>query len=211
MEIKSMNEVAKPSAENCTFDPDRRIDITQKTDITKSVDFDPDRRLSYNIEKKGETCVPEKFYTSWEQREDLFPKNGEWSGKPGNSKFISNNVEVNTELIKFGLDGIEYKNGVPDFSKCSLKTCKIDSMTSDLITNFKSFTNKMVNEGEFSSKREVAEYKSNMNLAFHECSDMHTCQLVPLKIHQTFTHTGGRLECKERDSAKENGGYKFDE
>jgi len=32
MEIKPMTEVSKPSAENKSFDPDKRIDVNQKAE-----------------------------------------------------------------------------------------------------------------------------------------------------------------------------------
>ena len=58
---------------------------------------------------------------------------GHWTGERGNSRFIPNEnsehgKEVSDTLEKYGLEGIEYKDGVPDFSECSEETVEI-SMT----------------------------------------------------------------------------------
>ncbi len=215
MEIKSISssEISKPSvSDNKSFDPDKRIDVNQKQETKENSGYDVDKRVETSDKTDAsETGIPDKFYTSWEQREGNLPTDGEWTGEVGNSKFVSNNADTNVELAKFGLNGIEYKNGVPDFSKCSILTCKIEQMTPDLETNFKSFSKELVDKGDFGNKREVLEFKHNNGVAFHECSDTHTCQFVPIKIHQTFTHTGGRFECKMRDLANGKGGTTFDD
>lgn len=169
-------------------------------------------RHSKEVENNNyETGIPDKFYSTIEERQEQLPKDGKWLGEPGNSKFISNDAETNKELAKYGLDGIEYKNGVPDFSKCSIITEKIDKMTPDIAINEKNFCAKLVEKGYFENKCEAREFRKEQSVAFHECADTHTCQLVPLKIHQTFTHKGGRFECRKRDEIEGIGGPKFDE
>jgi hypothetical protein len=42
-----------------------------------------------------------------------------WTGDLGESKFISELDEVNDVLKKYDIDGIEYKDGIPDFSPVS--------------------------------------------------------------------------------------------
>ena len=65
---------------------------------------------------------------------------GHWTGERGNSRFIPDEnsergKEVKDTLEKYGLDGIEYKDGVPDFSECSEETVEI-SMTEKRENNF---------------------------------------------------------------------------
>lgn len=65
---------------------------------------------------------------------------GHWTGERGNSRFIPNEnsehgKEVSDTLKKYGLEGIEYKDGVPDFSECSEETVEI-SMTENRSKNF---------------------------------------------------------------------------
>lgn len=158
-----------------------------------------------------DTGIPDKFYSTKEQRKIHLPTEGKWTEEPGNSKFISNDFETNKELAKWALDGIEYKNNVPDFSKCAVLSAKIDTMATDRNVNAREFYGKLCEKGYFDSKREAKEFKQNNKLEFHECSDTHTCQLVPEKIHQTFTHVGGRFECSIRDAKEGIGGPKFDE
>jgi hypothetical protein len=58
------------------------------------------------------------YPSSYQERFAQTPKsNGTWTGKRGESKFISNDPKVNEILSKYGLDGIEYRNAIPDFSK----------------------------------------------------------------------------------------------
>lgn len=212
------NEVSKPFAsENKFFDPDKRIDVSQIPDSKQASDYDVDKRVDRESvdsretsEMRSETGIPDRFYSSWEQRKEMLPQNGEWTGDPGNSKFISYDAETNAELAKYGLDGIEYKNGVPDFSKCSVYTCRIENMTHKIQDNYSEFINEAVKKGDFNTQMEVDDFKRNNGLRFHECSDTHTCQLVPQKIHETFLHTGGRFECRIRDGVGEKGGFNFD-
>lgn len=156
-----------------------------------------------NQEQKMESR--QEYYTTIEERMDCLPKDGKWIGNPGDSKFISNNEIVNKILNQFGLDGIEYSNGVPDFSRCAVETVEIDGMTSDRDKNYRQFCKKCAEkwseEGRISTSRDVAEYKTVNNLDFHECSDMKTCQLVPSEIHECFRHAGGRMECKKREES----------
>ena len=158
-------------------------------------------------EKNNESGIPERFYSTEEKRAERWPTEGEWKGTPGESKFIPNDNELKKELSNYKIDGIEYRKGVPDFSPVSKLTVKIDHMTHDKDENYKSFGNKCLKEGIFTSSNELRRFKKDNNLIFHECSDMKTCQLVPRLIHEKFTHTGGRYECRLRD----NGGSKYDE
>lgn len=156
-----------------------------------------------NQEQKVESR--QEYYTTIEERMERLPKDGEWTGELGNSKFITHNEEVNKVLEKYELDGIEYNEGIPDFSKCAVVSLEIDNMTSNLATNYRQFCKKCAEkwseEGKISVSRDVAEYKTENKLDFHECSDMKTCQLVPSEIHEHFTHTGGRMECKKREES----------
>ncbi len=166
------------------------------------------------IFKKPEGEKHEGYYTTEKERMDQVPKNGgEWTGEPGNSKFKAYDESVNKVLAEYGLDGIEYKNGVPDFSKCAVETVKIDNMTSIREKNFDQFYKICAEKWNAQNKnvkpRDVKEFIKENGLTIHECSDMKTCQLVPTRIHETFRHAGGVMECKKRDG--ENMGGKLDE
>ena len=45
--------------------------------------------------------------------------NGEWDGKRGHSTWIPEDAAVRNTIEKYGMHGIEYHNGIPDFDKFS--------------------------------------------------------------------------------------------
>lgn len=206
-----MNEIPKIEKVENNLTESKLLEKTENKMSIQELDNYWNKKFELNKNEINETGLPEKFYSKKEDREMYLPQEGKWEGEVGDSKFILDNKEVNQELKKYHLDGIEYKNCVPDFSKCSEVTTKIDKITPDLVTNFKEFSKKLVAEGKFASEREVLEFKQKNNLQFHECSDMKTCQLVPISIHEAFKHTGGRFEAREYEKVHGKKGVKFDE
>ena len=206
-----MNEIPKIEKVENNLTESKLLEKTENKMSIQELDNYWNKKFELNKNEINETGLPEKFNSKKEDREMYLPQEGKWEGEVGDSKFILDNKEVNQELKKYHLDGIEYKNCVPDFSKCSEVTTKIDKITPDLVTNFKEFSKKLVAEGKFASEREVLEFKQKNNLQFHECSDMKTCQLVPISIHEAFKHTGGRFEAREYEKLHGKKGVKFDE
>lgn len=162
------------------------------------------------------------LYTSLENRVNEAGKSdGTWSGDVGNSNFTPSDltdegIAAKNKLSEFGLDGIEFKNGVPDFSKLALETVEIN-MTGDRMTNYpqayKAVASKWNNENKDErsdwTAREVKEWKQANDLSPHECSDMKTIQFVPASVHSFVKHYGGVAECKARDNILN--GDEFDE
>lgn len=163
-----------------------------------------------------EASIPDKFEaqslnSTYEQRLDHCPKNGgEWTGKNGESIFKPENAEAKAKLVEFKKDGIEYKNGIPDFSPFAKDSVEIDDMTANRPYNYKQAYEKFAekwNEQGFEGKtdwdlRSVQQYKKEHNYDMHECSDMRTMQLVPHSIHMEAKHIGGRFECSIRDGER---------
>ena len=81
------------------------------------------------------------YFSTYDERLKQTPKEdsdrGEWEGERGESKFIPNDPEIKAILEKYGLDGIVYKDGIPDFSDVSESTVEIDNMTENRAENFK--------------------------------------------------------------------------
>ena len=168
-----------------------------------------------------EMSIPDKleaqpYYSTYEERQIECKKSkGKWTGEVGESKLKPENSDAKAKLAEFKKDGIEYKNGIPDFSPFAKDSVKIDKMTSNLIENkkeaFQKFAEKWNAEG-FQGKtdwlpRDVQAYKTANNLDMHECSNMKSCQLVPHDIHMSAKHKGGRFECSIRDGERS----KFDD
>jgi hypothetical protein len=210
-EIKNpeINEIKKPEHNNYK-------EIKSEKGTTADM-----ARSFWNNEFKKET----EYYNSYEDRLSCTPKEetgrGKWTGERGESKFIPNNEmpEGKAALDKLnekGLDGIEYKNTEPDFSKCAEAIVRIDDMTQYRAENFKQADIKCAEKWSEESKdgksdwtpREVADWREKNHCSWHERCDTMTMDLVPREIHSHCTHLGGVSECKERD--RKNGGD-FDE
>lgn len=164
---------------------------------------------------------PEDYYSTYDERLKQTPKEdsdrGEWEGERGESKFIPNDSEIKDILEKYGLDGITYENGIPDFSEVSESTVEIDNMTENRAENFKQCDEKCAEQWNKEARdgrtdwtaRDVAQWRKENGYSWHERNDMKTCDFVPTKINDYFGHLGGVSECKKRD-ADSNGGD-FDE
>ena len=176
--------------------------------------------LPEKIELMNKNDINERFST-YEERLNQTPTEnsdrGEWEGKRGESKFIPNDQEIKDILGEYGLDGVTYKDGTPDFSKASESTVKIDNMTENRAENFKKCDEscyKQWNKEEHNGKtdwtaRDVAQWRRECGYSWHERNDMKTCDLIQSKINDYFGHLGGVSECKKRDAI--NNGGDFDE
>lgn len=206
----SNSEMRPPAAAGLEgFDPDRRLD-SRGPSSNRAESFDPDRRL-------------ERLYTPREDRiRTAGYTDGVWDGDVGDS-----NVRPNPENIlgraaiakmrEFGLGEIPYKDGVVDFSECSVETVEIGLMTDDIEINRNQALSALAAKWYLEGRRQddgsvwtpnaIRDWAKTNGLAFHECSDMKTCQFVPKEIHSYFKHYGGRAECKARDGLANGGGF----
>lgn len=162
----------------------------------------------------------EGFYTDYIDRYNQTPKNGEfghWEGERGESKFIpSTETEKGRagaeKLAEYGMDGIEYRNCEPDYSKCSEGTVKIDNMTEIRPDNFAQADEKLAEQWNANAREnrtdwspeDVDKWRHDNNLSWHECCDTVTMHLVSRDIHggdtSVILHSGGVAECRARDS-----------
>lgn len=163
----------------------------------------------------------EHFYTAREDRIACAEKSdGEWSGEPGNSKFTptdktDSGLSARDTLNQNGVDGIEFKDGIPDFSPLSVETVSID-MTADRPENYARAYTALADKWNAEAKdgrtdwtaRDAKDWKVANQLSPHECNDMKTVMFVPMDVHDFVKHWGGVAECKVRDNALGGG---FDE
>lgn len=181
------------------FDPSNTFQAQEKV-------FDPDERV-------------DAFFSTADFRNECANRTSKecmrWDGPVGDSKCMPNletkqGGEVAEALKSFGQDGVEYRNGVVDFSKCSVETVAIADMRDSLPHNYKQaieavaarWNNEAKDEKTDWTPEDVKAWKAENHLEFHECSDMKTCQFVPGVIHQAFRHSGGRAECGFRDGTR---------
>lgn len=156
---------------------------------------------------------------------------GEYEGERGDSRFIpsaeTERGQVAIDKLKeYDLDGIEYKNAEPNFSKCSEGTIKIDNMTEHRYDyydlegnycegNFSQADEKLAEKWNDEKKDgrdnwnadDVEDYRHEHRLSWHERCDTETMDLVPFEIHSFFSHSGGCSECKVRDNGNYGGGF----
>lgn len=148
----------------------------------------------------------------------LLPRTGgEWEGVPGDSKWIPDgdfepgdrhgtNPEHKTwgEILdQYGIDGIPFQDGEPDFSEVAKGEVEIDDFTSDRDANFTQADEKLA-EMRGCTPEEVAEWRKANKYTWHECKDCQTMQKVPTEVHGNVPHSGGisiqsRLESAQQE------------
>lgn len=136
---------------------------------------------------------------------------GTWDGLRGNSKWypdrdeIPKNPKTNPDgltwgqiLDKYGIDGIEFKDGEPDFSVVSKGTVEIDNFSENRYGkcgNFDQAWEKLA-EQRGCTKEEVKAWMKENKYTWHERSDCKTMDKVPTEVHGNIRHEGGISEIK---------------
>ena len=150
-----------------------------------------------------------KYNSTLEERIKRTPKEnairGMWTGDRGESWYIPADKSVNAILHVFELDGILYKEGIPDFSVCAKVTVSIENMNEIRRENFWKCDVKCAEkwsgekyEGKSSwTSKDVKQWRKENGYTWHERNDMVICDLVPTKINRFFGHLGGVSECKK--------------
>ncbi|WP_121616431.1 T7SS effector LXG polymorphic toxin [Virgibacillus halodenitrificans] len=139
----------------------------------------------------------EPKYSSYDQRVKTTPVNkGDWSNERAESLFISDKTgEIQKYLDEAGVDGVEYKNGMPDFSPFSKGEIKLANMTNDRKLNFstadKELAEKWSTQEQKWTAEDVADWREDNKYTWHELNDLETIQLVPSEINRIFKHLGG--------------------
>lgn len=197
---------------------------------THPIKFDSDNRINeYEEGRQG------RKYNSYKDRIDGTSKEspilGRYEGARGESKYIpsSRNAEgiVVIEILKqYGLDGIEYRNGEPDFEVCADAVVKIKGMTANRynyaddngliqLGNFSQADLELAKLWNFEEKeghsnwtaRKVFDYRKVNGLTWHEKCDMETMVLVKSEVNAYFKHIGGCSECRLRDAFRDKGDF----
>ena len=152
------------------------------------------------------------------EKNERYPeKNGTWEGERGNSMwhpdpdYVPPEKSKNPEkpfsnpdkltwgelLQKYGLDGIEFKDGFPVFDKISKGTVEIEGFeTGGTDAKQRNFAKADIAlaEQKGCSPDDVRKWRKENNYTWHECEDMKTMQKVPNEIHANVPHAGGRSQ-----------------
>ena len=145
------------------------------------------------------------------------PKNeGHWTGEPGNSKWIPNpnhhphkgiysnmNDKTWEQILKENnIDGVNFKNGEPDFDNLAKYETSVDyNSLSDKIkeqllsekkerSGLHDYVYDKIAKEQGLTRERLIEIKERLNLVAHETSDGRVL-LVPREVHDNIIHEGG--------------------
>jgi hypothetical protein len=132
---------------------------------------------------------------------------GIWTGERGNSTWCPEKSDIPQKanpdnktwgdiLAQFGIEGIEYKNGEPDFDPISKGKVEIDEFSTNRADNFDEADMKLAKQ-RGCSPEEVKKWRKENGYTWHECKDMKTMQKVPSVVHNNMPHCGGISEAKK--------------
>lgn len=186
----------------------------QNKEAENGINSTSEKQPSSDVEPIKDTDDP-----NYKNRIDRTPvNNGHWEnadGEPGvrgESKFVPDNPDVQKTLNENGVDGIEYRDGYPDFSPVSKFNTKLepeDYQKSDR-DQFASCNQNLqeaifsdIGTGEIKDPELASHFSSDQldDIRFGETPDGYTwhhdvedghMQLVPTDVHQTCRHSGGR-------------------
>lgn len=134
---------------------------------------------------------------------------GEWSGQLGNSEWVPGDEIVPKQPLgnemawreikdQYGIEGIPFNDGEPDFSAVSEASVEIDDFTTDRNANFSQADEACAQawseegkDGKTWTAADVRDYRKENQLSWHERSDQKTMDLVPQVIHGNVPHSGG--------------------
>ena len=173
-------------------------------------DLPPDPELSEH--QDGETNeivdqndIPDDYGSSFNDRERQTPiNNGEWSGDRGNSTWKPETEDVAEQLRQHGVDGIDYRDGFPDFSPVSayehqlpeeLHESKDPAQFNDCNN---ALSNHLENNPEFARNFDddqleaIRSGEKPSGFTWHHDVEPGNMQLVPSRIHQNCGHYGGK-------------------
>lgn len=114
-------------------------------------------------------------------------------------------------------DGVKFKNGYPDLSPAAKERVKIANMSADRAKNFaqgdsilaeklragkadQSFVQMLERNGidpKYVTKGDIARFRGDAGLTWHEHQDMKTMQLLSKELHSMIPHSGGIAKVKQ--------------
>ena len=218
MEFKQMKGGVAKLGDKLGFNPDKLIGPESKD--TKAEVKNADRNESIDPDKLIRSSVESCDYpSSYKERLDRTPSienpNGKWSGDRGESMFIPTADRVREILRNKGLEGINYKDGIPDFNPISEAKVTIQGMSQHRLSQMGENGERIVGNYEKAdtecakawnleqrdgkddwTHQDVKKWREANEYTWHEHNDMKTCPLVPTEVHKVCSHLGGVSEIK---------------
>ena len=129
--------------------------------------------------------------------------------------FIPTADRVREILRNKGLEGINYKDGIPDFNPISEAKVTIQGMSQHRLSQMGENGERIVGNYEKAdtecakawnleqrdgkddwTHQDVKKWREANEYTWHEHNDMKTCSLVPTEVHKVCSHLGGVSEIK---------------
>lgn len=205
--VGDMQEIDKPLAKyielsavgkELSEDSDFMVDLLDETDDVDIEVVDNTERVSgCPIDGHGGRWDDLRGNSTWYPDRDEIPKNP----KTNPDGLIWGQI-----LDKYGIDGIPFKDGEPDFSAVSKGTVEIDNFSENRYGkggNFDQACEKLA-EQRGCTKEEVKAWMKENKYTWHEKSDCKTMQKVPTEVHGNVRHEGGISEIKNSQNKEES-------
>lgn len=218
MEFKQMKGGMAKLGDKLGFNPDKLIGPESKDtkaevkNAGRNESIDPDKLIRPSVE----SC---DYPSSYKERLDRTPSienpNGKWSGDRGESMFIPTADRVREILRNKGLEGINSKDGIPDFNPISEAKVTIQGMSQHRLSQMGENGERIVGNYEKAdtecakawnleqrdgkddwTHQDVKKWREANEYTWHEHNDMKTCSLVPTEVHKVCSHLGGVSEIK---------------
>lgn len=209
---------AKPSDKH-GFNPDKLIGSESREakaeikNVGRNESLDPDKL----IEPSVESC---DYPSTYKERLDRTPttenSHGEWSGDRGESMFVPTDDRLRELLQSKGVEGINYKDAIPDFDPIAEAKVTIQGMSQHRLSQMGENGERIVGNYEKAdiecakawnleqrdgkddwTHQDVKNWREANGHTWHEDNDMKTCCLVPTIAHETCRHLGGVSEIKK--------------
>ncbi len=195
------------------------MELVKNTDNTKKINscekIDPNKpaELKETSNKKNDKIDPNKPVEVKDGKEadvrncPIDGNNGHWEGERGNSLWIPDDEYIpqkaNPDGLtwkelkeKYGIKGIPFKNGEPDFSEITKGNVEINKYTNDRSKNF-SQADIELSKQRGCTPQEVREWREKNGYTWHESSDCKTMSKVPNDVHLNIPHRGGISAIKQ--------------
>lgn len=208
---------AKPSDKH-GFNPDKLIGSESKEakaeikNVGRNESLDPDKLIKPSVE----SC---DYPSTYKERLDRTPSienpNGKWSGDRGESMFIPTDDRIRELLQSKGVEGINYKDAIPDFSPIAEAKVTIQGMSQHRLSLIGENGERIVGNYEKAdiecakawnleqrdgkddwTHQDVKNWREANGYTWHEDNDMKTCDLVPTEVNKVCSHLGGVSEIK---------------
>lgn len=202
-EAKSIEKIS----DNAELDKPITDYVSGLDDSESSIDGDIDLDDIIEDEEDDDLIAKAEAYESRVSGCPIEGHNGSWDGFRGNSMWRPDREAIPTRynpdgltwgeiLDKYGIEGIEYKDGDPDFSPVSKGEVEIDDFTDDRTSNFAQADEALAKQ-KGCSPEDVKKWREENGYTWHECRDCKTMQKVPREVHNNMDHSGGVSEYKK--------------